>query len=699
MAMDFVKGALAAVSGQTSLNDSDQDSVDLAMTRDLDEKFQKAEKDRLVYEPTWFTNISFFYGRQWVEFDQSTRMLQPIRLDWWKAPTVINLIKPTVLTMWAKVVDKQPSARTQPQDGTPESEQAARACDKLLIYQWPRMQKDVVTRRAAMWAILTGTGIIKTYWDGDIGTVLPPDPETGEPVLSDSGKPVRLGDTACQAISPFEFYPEPLAEEIDTMGWCFHVKVRPKSYVKAKYGKDVEESALPPGALAASQLIGLVDPAFQAEKRGVVVKEYWERPNEEYPKGRYVVYAGQRVLYTGDNPYEKKPIPFDTMTAIPSVGRFWGTTTVDDLIEIQRNYNKARQQAITIRNTMSKPQWLEPEGTVTDGFEITDQPGQRIRYTPGPMGAKPERIAGSEVPASFWTDLTHSQQEIYEVSGQHEISRGVGMAGIRTGVAIGYLIEQDDLRLGPTVQSHERLIEKMESATLSLCKQFYNEPRVINVVGEDSTVEAHEFLGTSIPDDPRVNIQTGNALPRSRAARQQFVQGLWQSGLIEDKNTALKLLEFGTFEGLFDAIKKAERQAERENEKMSNPQMDPLTAQPAVVAVEDWHDHPTHIKTHNGYRTGEEFEGWDVTRKQAMAQHVAQHGQFLAQQQQVAMVQTATASAAQRGQPPGPSDFEQQHADLHASQEFEAQPHVHDAPVKPAGMQDAAATTRRYMGG
>lgn len=606
---------------------SGDDVAKAKLTQDLDELFKPAEEDRRAFEPQWLTNLAFYHSKQWFEWDDGLRKLKDLReeMPWWRPSMVVNLIKPSVITQYAKILAHKPTATVEPVRATPDAKQSARFCDRYLEWQWPRMRKDQLSKRAVLWADITGTALGKIYWEPFTGDVLT-DPETGRPRTLKDGRPLRKGDACAIAVAPFEFYPEPNAESIEEMGWVFHVKLRSKGYVKEKFGVEVDDDSVKADTLAGARLMEMLDPKGQRQTRGVVVKEFWERPTAANPEGRYVVYAGDKILRAGPNPYPKLPIPFVSMTFHPAPGQFWGACTVDDLIDLQRNYNKARSQAIEQRNLLSKGQWLIPDGTLDEEYEITSAPGQQITYRPGPNGEKPEMVRGLEVPATFFQDMAQTRQEVYEVSGQHEVSQGQSPY-TKTATGIALLQEQDDTRLGPTIQSYEAFVQKMEEATLILTKQHYAEPRLMAVSGKDGSVEVLHFTAANIPDDIKVRVQPGSSLPRSRTARQEYVRGLVKDGLIKDTRVALKMLELGDIEGLYDDLNADIQQAERENRRMKGDPDKELAPEP--VLVEDFHNHALHVNEHNRYRKSEEYEAQPDDVKALFEKHVADHNVFL----------------------------------------------------------------------
>ncbi|HEX7025376.1 MAG TPA: hypothetical protein VF187_11215 [Gemmatimonadales bacterium] len=577
------------------------------ITEGLDQRLEEARAARLPMERVWLENIAFFLGHQWVQWDPVHRRMAAPHLPPWRVLLSFNMIHSTIRTEFAKLTKQMPLVGVQPLSGEAADVAQAKASEKILAFLRRRTHTDEAWREAVMWALVTGTSFVKVYWD----------PTAGEELMPG----IHIGEIAVDPVAPLEVYPDPFGTQLKDKGWLFHVKLRPPQYVFDKYGVEVEPESVSGDEYLEGRLLTLTDQQAGGPRRGVWVKEYWERPNRRFPRGRYVVYARDRVLYASDEaPYPDVPIPYVALRHIPVPGRFWGDSITSQLKDPQRNYNKARCQAIEIRNAMAKPKWLVPRGSLDR--PITGAPGEMVEYNPI-AGARPEPAPGRDAPPTFWRDVEQSRNEILEISGQHEVSRAQVPSGVRTGIAIAYLQEQDDTRLNPTAQELERAFEQVETYKLRLARQFYIEPRVARIVGEDRVTEVIEFTREDIPDGADVRVQAGSSLPQSRVARQEFVLELWRERLIQDPRVALRMLEFGDVEGIFEDTDLDVAQAERENEGLKQG----LWHEP-----EDFENHLVHIHEHNRYRKTQEYDALPPEIQELFRHHVALHQQFLGQQ-------------------------------------------------------------------
>jgi hypothetical protein len=118
-------------------------------------------------------------------------------------------------------------------------------------------------------------------------------------------------------------------------------------------------------------------------------------------------------------------------------------------------------------------------------------------------------------------------------------------------------------------------------------------------------------------------VQAGSALPRSKAAKQQFFMDLASMGIETDQRKLKQELELG--EGEPDPISMSEMQAERENDLMETGQRPP---------VKDWFNHEVHIRIHRQFMMSVDYENLPPELQQIYDEHDAEHQRFLAGQAQ-----------------------------------------------------------------
>ena len=129
-------------------------------------------------------------------------------------------------------------------------------------------------------------------------------------------------------------------------------------------------------------------------ENSAVVHEYWELPSSEYPRGRRITTCSDKVLLYaedigfGEQDDSPRELPFFPFCHINVPGRLIPTCVVEQLIPVQREYNRSRSQIIENKNLVGNPMLIYPTGALNE--EPTNEPGQILEYNPG--AGKPEYL-------------------------------------------------------------------------------------------------------------------------------------------------------------------------------------------------------------------------------------------------------------------------------------------------------------------
>jgi hypothetical protein len=325
---------------------------------------------------------------------------------------------------------------------------------------------------------------------------------------------------------------------------------------------------------------------------------------------------------------------------------------------------------------------------------MTNEPGLIVEYRPGFQPPSP--IPLSPLPQYYVDQQDRVLQDIDDITGQHEVSRGQAPAGVTAGTAISYLQEKDDQYLTPQYQGIEDGFEKLASQGISLFIQYVDLPRKIKTIGADGTFDTVLLSGADIAAGTDIRIEPGSAIGQSQAGKRAQVMDMFSIGLI-DQAQALKLLEMGGAQKVLDTVNQAEKKAQRENTKMKllTPEMlmeadqqfvdqvmpqflqqagiDPMTMDPAlmqqlpqieqqiiqerppIVQVADFDIHPIHIDTHNRFRMSQEYEALDDELKAEFDKHVKMHEQMYNEQQMQQQLKVLSSPGGPMG-PPSPGE-------------------------------------------
>lgn len=648
------------LAGRPNLSKKDENQlIDFA-----NNTFHKMKTDRWRQERQWYMNLAFYFGKQnvvaqTVRSNNSSqfKLYTPVA-PYWRSRPVINRIRPLIRTEMSKLVSNKPTAYIVPSSSDDRDLYAAQCGEQIWesIYRDKNINKAM--RRAVFWSSLTGNGFLKSFWDPD-----KPDYFSN-----------LLGDMCFEPITPFHIFVPDLREcDIEYQPFVLHAtnksleSLELQSRIKAQQAKSEQGNILEESFLSVMD----ISENAQSKDKNTLILEYWVKPGQLklFPDGGMFSVAGSTILdvYPGW-PYEHKQYPFSHIRHIET-GKFYADSVIDDLIPLQREFNRTRGQIIEAKNRMAKPQLAYEIGAL-DPDKVTSEPGQMIGYRPG--FNPPVPIPLQDLPSYVSTELDRIAMDMNEISGQHEVSRGQVPPGVTAATAISYLQEQDDTKLAYTYTSIEEAYEKIGYQALNYVKQYWTTERKIKVTGPDGSFDVMAFEGSDLRDNTDIRVESGSALPTSRAAKQAFIMDLMKLGFI-DPNKGLEVMEIGGINKIYEQVQVDVRQAQRENLRMagvtpellaqhnneemqkfmSSPETQSLLEQgmimegpdgqlidisqlgttgqvtpidfPLIVPVNTWDEHRIHIDSHNRYRKSQAFETLSPEAKQLFEDHVNEH--------------------------------------------------------------------------
>lgn len=605
---------------------------------------------RQQIERQWYVNLAFYTGKQNVAVipvSSASSAASGVRLyippaPYYRARPVLNRIRPIVRNELAKLTAQKPTATIVPSTGEDADLAAAQAGEQIWESVYKGKKIPNIFRQAMLWALCTGNGFMKTYWDPN--------------KLDKSG---AIGDFCYENVTPFHlFVPDMLSEDIEDQPYVIHIQTKSPEWVKMRYpGIKVQPNVMEASDILNDSFLQLVG-AGDFRRNAVLCYEVWVKPgNVDFmPEGGMFTIIGDTVVqFVEGNPYLHQEYPFVKFGHLPT-GRFYCDSVITDLIPVQREYNRTRGQIIESKNKMSHPQLLAAQGSV-DASKITTEPGQVIYYKLGYPAPTPLPLQG--LPAYVMQEVDRLLMDFEDISGQHQVSKGQVPSGVTAATAINFLQEQDESMLAVTFANIEEGFQKIGYQTLCYVKQYWDVPRLVKVVGRDGQFNVISFQGSSLRDNTDIRVEAGSALPTSKSAKQALLMDLMGQGFIPPEK-GLELMDVGGVQRLYEELRVDSAQASRENMRMAavtQDQMseymqtfqgvDPMTQQailidpttgeplqdqmgnptapPLIVPVNSFDNHQAHIQLHNTYRKSQEYESLPPETKALFEEHVNQH--------------------------------------------------------------------------
>lgn len=556
---------------------------------------------------------------------------------------------------------------------------------------------------------------------GQIEEVQMMDPESGAYLFDE----LPLGDINTCVVEPYRIALDPMAANLHDIRWIMEYSIRPLTWIVENFDKPLQpdstmssdQTQIPPiGPQGESDAVSPDDnpvvpqqPGYTGLARQVkpekhlnsglrrffqlkvssgikgvmgaglgesasggsstmlenaaVVKEYYERPTEEHPKGRLLVVANGKCLYAGDSPYtgpdsgDWHPYSEFRWEIVP--GRFWAKSPMDDATEIQKQINSIDSVIILTRKTTAIPQKLIPRGTMAQNDSWTGRPGQRISYIPTSNGEKPEIIPASSVGEQVMMERKQKVDDIKTIMGAPDILKGDRPPGVTAFSALNLLFEIGAGKLFPISDRWKRFIENDQKKQLKIIANKYREPRpqfiqmLMSKNRDLTTDQIKDFIGKDLYDNCNVVIDPASSVPRMKAAEAAKLMELAPMGVLnlEDPANKKQFLDKLDVLGFAGSYGKDVNRAEYENDQLDNLAADPQGMHPVVLDVDN---HDVHIAVHGDREKEPSFLELPLAVQQAYSQHRMQHEQ-MKQQAELMQMQQAAQQAMMTGQPPQPA--------------------------------------------
>jgi len=627
---------------------------------------EDARNRRRGHEVLWWEQLCIYAGDLWVEYNPHSRRLEEVPAPEHKVRLPINLVSPVVRTEYAKLLKNRPIVECVARSGDKSDLDAAKMGDKILnSYVEKQFDMPSVRREALIWTLTCGLGAIFVDYDntamGEIDVLMGPD---GSPIFDPAQikavqkyyrdkhrapKTIQIpqGDLRIRALGPMQWGWDFSAKNPRQAQWCFVTETYDALEVERRWGVEVEAHKPDEQNMLERRILERADVTNFIKSHGgntdpssqdlVTIHRLFVLPGHKFfPQGAEIIFTDHEFLDATKFPFGHNRLPVSCMGHIPFPGSDYPLSVVSQIRDPNLELSKTESQMLENRNLMGNPPWVFYKQHGIKEGQLVNKPGLQLEVDYRPNMPDPHPVEMPEMPSYIQALPEILEQHVQTIAGQGETSQGRVPAGARSGVAIAYLQEEDDTKLGPTVLEYEEMIERVGWQTLHLIAERYDAPRTARIPKPHALPDVFDFVGSMLSGVAAVQVQAGSALPRSKAAKQQFVMDLASMGIETDPRKIKQELELG--EGEPDEIAKDEMQAERENDLLERGQMPP---------VKDWFNHEVHIRIHRGYMKSADYEALPPELQQKFDEHDAQHQRYL----------TGAAQAAQMGVPiPGQGD-------------------------------------------
>lgn len=607
-----------------------------ALAAEVTRDYTAWRERRRPFEGGWFVNGAMLRGQQYAQYDDVQGQVSTPVVPSYRIRLVINRIRPKVKARLAKFFKARPKPVVIAASAERKSILNARATEKVLTYQWYRCHLEEKYKDARLWATIGAKGFWWFRFNGDTpAQVRTTDPTTGR--TQDVSAPV--GDIEIEVGSPFEvLVADETIPRIGAQPKIIRVRMQAIKDVKRRYPElDVEKLQTGDRLAYFKDRLALLNRREGGAMTGtptptnadqVLVIEHFIAPCAEYAKGRYVVMIADTVVKAvPELPFElydhpDNPYPCVEFADSLTPGQFWGTTLVEQLIDLQREYNFIRSLVSENLRMVGRPKIVVFRQHQLAEGAWTNQAGEIVELNWLPNLPPPMIIQAQNIAGDAWNLLALISREFDDLSQVYPAAEG-RTSGTNSGFQVNLLQEATDSVHAPDIREDELAIQEAAWKIRRLMKLGYTEQRLVTILGENASPEIFEFSQDSIDEFAEVRIQAGSMLPDLKAARSQVVMQMYQAGMFGDptdpvvRRRALDAVDMG---GL-DVMQQYERLDldEAENENMT------LARGGEIKPAQAFQTHPIHISVHQAEFKTPEFGALDPLVQQAKFAHWITH--------------------------------------------------------------------------
>jgi hypothetical protein len=663
---------------------------------------KRREDLRRPFETLWWNNIALVAGDHFTSWDPQRGEFSDVDPMWTddeekKPRLVLNHALTVARTELAKLTKSHPIMQVMANSDEQNDLAAARVGEAVLdALEW-KFKLRSLRKEALTWMIRCGVSAVYTGWDYTDETpgkmTVQIDPQTGEYVFNDDRKAelktlqeqgaietiqeeeFPLGELHYKLFTGFQLLPDENATSFQRIQDLITTEVVDIDVLKGLYGKDAQDLVPEDVSLGVMEKrmmrrAGVVGQFDLDVENGCKVHTFWLLPhvyrgNTLLRNGIMVRWCQGQFLEASEGgfPFSDGRMPFSFYEHIPTTV-IWPDTVIQHIRGANLEIDKTVSQLIENKDYMANPMWRVATQHRIRGGTIKNVAGSIVRYTHVGNIPPPEPIPGIEMPRQVESLVAGLRDQILDISGQSEVARGRMPSGVRSGVQVAYLQEEDDTKLAPTVENFEEAVAYQASLSLSRVGQFYATQRILRYYRRDGAFDVVKFQGSDLKGNTDVVPIAGSAMPKSKAARQQYTLELVSLGVLQDPKRIEEMLDLG--EASPDDIDLAIAQATRENNTMLHGlamgmfkletdagEEEKQKAVAAAVPVKKWHNHEVHLKQHYAQMMDEEFDRLAISHPEIVRlfdEHTAMHEQAIAEKQ----AQQAQMLMAAKGAPDGP---------------------------------------------
>jgi hypothetical protein len=603
---------------------------------------------RAGHHAQWQLNLCNLLGYQNVAPAANPLAIRKVEDAPWRVRHVAPMAGMAAQRLIAKVTRLTPRPEVIPSSTDYQHQRSARMAEMYLMAKVEQFGLQKYIQEWVLKALIYSKAYFKVYWDTS----------SGEYLQDNNGEKFFDGDIGFAIDDPTTLFHEPGVTALDDATWAFSATLKTRGWVADHYPEvddDISRgssTAARPGASILDQTYQVVEGSPRVEMDYCLVREFWIRPKEDSDDqwrhdGCWFVMVDEK-LASGPEPfpYHNGKLPWVELTDafMQGLGTF-GPTCVAQWLPSNHLYNRLTSMVMEHLNLCGRPKVLMPKGSNVAKSAFTSQPGEIAEYTPLESGHKPEYMRPADMNEGAFLALANRQLADFDnVTGQHEVSRGISPGAASPAAAIEQLIQADDTVLRPIADQLRISYAELFRRLLELERQFGEDRDIVVYGGGKQTPKTMQFSGSSL-EYRDVRIEPNSLKPTSPIAQREQIYRLAQVGLLGPFQSpqheawakrVLSVMEWGDAGALFQEASKDKERAQWENDQLDeiretvkqyDPKIGQYLDQPILgdLVPNPYDNHADHIEEHELRQKDLSFNILPSSAKRAHLMHTELH--------------------------------------------------------------------------
>ena len=485
----------------------------------------------------------------------------------YKSDEISNLVFSTIESIRPVMTDNDPKFIALPK--TPQGAEFTHDVQVALDYKWERENMSTKLPAQLIPLLVYGTAIWFCQWDGKEG---------------------EYGEISLKMVDPFNIFPDPLAENVDSAEYIVYATYKNANQIKQLFPD--KASAIEGSRITMSELVSNRDENDAKEQNQVLVLEMWCRDwttmdedmegnkTLKYPKGRVITCLPDLGIVLSDkkNPYKDGKFPFVIMKNYDVPFKFWGTGEVEQILSPQKYINDLTNQIIDNAKSTANMQWIIDKNSGIGQGKLTNRPGLVIRKNPG---TEVRRDAPPPMPTYIREQIEVLKSDMQDISGVYDALKGERQGSITAGSAIMALQEASQARIRLKIKLMEYSLTTLANMVYSRMQQFWKLDRWVRVTDVEGNPSFQQIGVNVLQNDFDMKVVAGSTMPVNRNAMLDLMIRLAQTNAEDglpmvDRKSILEYLPTSDRKAILDRF---EQQRQKQEQQAIEEQQMQLQAQ------------------------------------------------------------------------------------------------------------------------